>query len=380
MVLSEMILLILSRRPNSTSELRGNSVDGARGGGYKQPQRVPRKRRKVYTMIKHLLLGGVLLSALAVSAPAQYDGWAHAGALWILTTPEGADLPATAAETNFPLLVRLNQGNFDFAQAKASGADIRFSAEGKPLAFQIEEWDAARGVASIWVRIPAIKGNARQEIKLHWGKADAASASSGQAVFNATNGYVSVMHLGEATDPLLDEVGTIFPTNAGTTVCRGMIGQGRSFTAGTGVFCGKNITTFPAGASPHSTEFWARPLVGHRRIIMWGGRPPLSSVQVLMSGVPYRFQTWTEGSGGGNVNGSNTVALAQWHHVAFTYRDGEPRLYVNGVLDAAARGRNPMALTNPLAMYLGAEWGSFAYCFKGDLDEVRVSRVTRSAD
>ncbi|MEO2168283.1 MAG: DUF2341 domain-containing protein, partial [bacterium] len=48
---------------------------------------------------------------------------------------------------------------FDFSQAKPRGEDVRFSANGKPLAYQIERWDAAGGKAEVWVRIPTIKGN-----------------------------------------------------------------------------------------------------------------------------------------------------------------------------------------------------------------------------
>jgi hypothetical protein len=83
------------------------------------------------------------LLALMQPATAQYQGWQHSGPLVILTTPDGANLPATASEENFPLLVRLNQRTFDFRQAKPNGDDIRFSGGGKPLAYQIEEWDAA---------------------------------------------------------------------------------------------------------------------------------------------------------------------------------------------------------------------------------------------
>ena len=120
-------------------------------------------------MIKSLMIGVMMFLAILETVSAQYQGWQHFGSLYLLTTPEGANLPATASEENFPLLVRLNKDSFNFNQAKAGGDDIRFSAEGKPLAYQIEDWDAVAGTASIWVRIPNIKGNARQEIKIYWG-------------------------------------------------------------------------------------------------------------------------------------------------------------------------------------------------------------------
>ena len=121
--------------------------------------------------------------------------------------------------------MRLHKDFFDFSQAKADGEDIRFStSSGAPLAYQIEEWDAAQGTASIWVRLPTIKGNARQEIRLHWGKADAASESNGTAVFNESNGYLSVWHM---NDPVKDEVGTLESKDVGTTATAGMIGPAR---------------------------------------------------------------------------------------------------------------------------------------------------------
>jgi len=130
-------------------------------------------------------------AAQAGQAPAAYPGWQHSGSVYLLTTPEGANPPATASEDNFPVLLRLNKDFFDFSQAKANGEDIRFATSaGTPLAYQIDDWDVGAGTASIWVRIPTIRGNERQEIKLYWGKAEAPSESSGSAVFNESNGYL----------------------------------------------------------------------------------------------------------------------------------------------------------------------------------------------
>jgi len=78
----------------------------------------------------------ITLAAYASETPAPYPGWQHSGSLFILTTPEGANLPASASEDGFPLLVRLDKDWFDFSQAKANGEDIRFAAStGAPLAW-----------------------------------------------------------------------------------------------------------------------------------------------------------------------------------------------------------------------------------------------------
>ncbi|MFO7906557.1 MAG: hypothetical protein R6U98_28125 [Pirellulaceae bacterium] len=89
---------------------------------------------------------GLLLIGLTVARAAE---WQHAGALYIITTPDGADLPDGAAEKDFPLLVRLSNNTFDFSQAGAGGEDIRFHDEaGNALAYEIEAWDAAAGAAT----------------------------------------------------------------------------------------------------------------------------------------------------------------------------------------------------------------------------------------
>jgi hypothetical protein len=78
-------------------------------------------------VIRHMMVSMAILLVLWGRASAQYPGWQHSGSLYILTTPEGANLPASASEDGFPLLVRLHKDFFDFSQAKAQGEDIRFS-------------------------------------------------------------------------------------------------------------------------------------------------------------------------------------------------------------------------------------------------------------
>ena len=314
-------------------------------------------------------------ASLAIHMPvqAQYPGWQHTGPLSILTTPEGANLPATASEENFPLLVRLGKGTFDFSQAMAHGEDIRFSAAGKPLVYQIEEWDAAQGRASIWVRIPLIKGNTRQEIKLHWGKVAAVSESNGKAVFHTDDSYACVMHLSDPINPAKEETGTLAPTNMGAVPCPGVIGKALNFVYGRpAVICGENITNFPTGNSPSSTELWFKdnkmPGPWGSRFVCWGFQGSGSS---LLIGVlsPLHIQAGLDCRG--------PVVLGQWYHVVHTYNpDGTQKVYVNGQLNASAKA--PMDFKNPTRMYIASWWRNWeSDC---DVDEVRVSRVTRSAD
>jgi hypothetical protein len=326
-------------------------------------------------MMKPTLLGTIVLALLLQTASAQYQGWQHSASLYLLTTPEGANLPATASEEGFPLLVRLNKDWFDFSQAKGKGEDIRFaSAAGAPLAYQIEQWDAAEGTASIWVRIPGIKGNARQEIKMYWGKADAKSESNGSAVFNASNGYLSVWHM---DDPVQDEVGTLESKDTGTTPSAGIIGQSRRFSVGKGITCGENITSYPTGSSPHTSEAWFKAEQPNATVLAWGNEAGQGKVMMQFFNPPHvKMECYFSGA---DVRGDSTLATSQWIHVAHAFKNGESRVYVNGVLDGVSTSTGaPLAIKSPARMYIGGWYGN--YRFVGDIDEVRISKVTRSAD
>ncbi|MCY2954806.1 MAG: DUF2341 domain-containing protein [Planctomycetota bacterium] len=326
-------------------------------------------------MKRTFVQSALMLLMLLGTTYAQYPGWQHSGSIYILTTPEGANLPASASEDGFPLLVRLHKDFFDFSQAKAQGEDIRFSTSvGVPLAYQIEEWDAAGGAASIWVRIPTIKGNSRQEVKLHWGKADAGSESSGKPVFNESNGYLSVWHM---NDPVKDEVGTLESKDVGTTATTGVVGQARHFAGKQGVFGGDKIADYPSGASSHSSEAWFRPEKPNGRVLAWGNEQAQGKVVMHYLSPPHvKMECYFSGA---DVAGSSTIPMTQWVHVVNTYQKGDSRVYVNGVLDGVSTTPSaPLSIKSPARMWIGG-WYS-VYDFVGDIDEVRISKVTRSAD
>jgi hypothetical protein len=316
----------------------------------------------------------VLIMSMVSKAHAQYEGWKQEGTLTILTTPEGANLPATTSEDNFPLLVRLSQANFDFQQAKTGGEDIRFSSAGQPLAYQIEMWDATKGSATIWVRIPQIKGNAKHEFKMHWGKADAASESNGTAVFNASNSYSSVHHMG---DTLVDEIGTTKPENIGTTATDGLIGRARNFEAGKGIQCGTAITGLPTGAGPFSTSVWIRPSAFGKVVLGWGAQQAQGKVIMnLVSPPRIRMECYF---GGGDVMGNTAILKSDWTHIVHTYQAGSAKLYINGVLDNT-NTNGTMKIPDSTRFDIGGFVPTDRFNFVGDMDAVSISKVVRSAD
>lgn len=326
-------------------------------------------------------------AALVGNAFAQYTGWTYSDSLFIITTPDGANIPASASETGFPLLVRLDKEFFKFSQASTGGADIRFSTpSGTALPFQIEEWDAANGKASIWVRIPTITGNSRQAIKMYWGNSAATSASNGAAVFDTANGFAGAWHFGDniedATQNNLDGA------NNSTTSQAGMIGGARLFgtTMGMeirqpgGLSDGK-VTCMPSGnqdrtlsAWIHGSSFegtnWASASIGG-----WGQDNVSLGLSIMtMTGLGmFKFHIY------GPDPASNTlVPLNQWHHVALSISGNNIRFYMDGVLDKEAP-IGTLATPSPTAVVVGNHGGARGP-FQGALDEVRFESAGRSKD
>ena len=83
--------------------------------------------------------------------------WKYSKQLYLNTTATGADVSGTV--TDFPVLVRLNSGTFNFAEAKVNGDDIRFTkSDGlTPLLYEVEQWDATAGQAAVWVKVDTVR-------------------------------------------------------------------------------------------------------------------------------------------------------------------------------------------------------------------------------
>jgi hypothetical protein len=301
-----------------------------------------------------------------------YGDWAHSGSLFILTTPEGADLPTGLTVTNFPLLVRLDKNNFDFTQLQPDGRDLRFTdADGIALSFQIENWQASEGTASVWVKIPLITGNSTQEIRMFWGNSGAANESNGKSVFNAENGYASVIHM---DGPLRDSASSIVPTNSGTTVTTGMIGNCRRFIDDQGIHCGSTITSLPGRSGPFSTQAWVRPQTVNTTVLGWGVEQAQGKIVMqLPSPLHVSMDCYF---GGANVKSTNTLPVGDWIHIVHTYQSGSARLYVNGAL-SGTNSEGTMNVPRPAKLEIGG-WNQ-DYDFQGEIDEVRISNVVRSA-
>ena len=343
------------------------------------------------------------LFAFAIAALAgPYDAWTQNRAIRLNTGVTGANVAGNV--TGFPVLIRLTPAESTiFVQAKAGGADLRFSKTNDSiLRYQIERWDATARRAEIWVKVDTVKGNdSAQSIRMFWGNAAATSESNGAAVFDSAAGYLDVWHLGDAAGtaarPNAVAGGlTATPVSfaAGYQPRAGAIGLADSLSGGSNAdstsFLRINEGTattrynFPQGSFTYTA--WIRPTV-------IGNFPRLISLVSEDAGVNRIFVSFSGGNLIGRVwgtashptNSSVAPPVGQWQHVAMTVSRGPEqdttRLYHNGA-EVAMSVHNPMPDAERNYVRIGKDYintGSDE-TYNGLVDEARLSRVTRSAD
>ncbi len=128
-----------------------------------------------------------------------------------------------------------------------------------------------------------------------------------------------------------------------------------------------------------TVELWVKPstLTGYRTYVhkaeagTWNGGYGMSSFGDIVQWYPVSWST-------DRVNSpAATLTLDTWTHLAGTYDGTTSRLYVNGVevASTAVTGAIP---SNAFNLFIGGD-GGVNYPFGGDMDEVRIWNVARSA-
>ena len=333
-------------------------------------------------------------------AAGQYAGWKHSGRMYIVTTPEGADLPATAVEKDFPLLVRLHSDFFDFDQARPGGEDIRFSQSGKPLSYQVEQWDSANGKAVIWVRVPTIRGNAQQAIRMHWGHDLAASESDGEKVFRVSEGFAGVWHLGDVLeDATSNNLDAFRRPDLPATPTKGIAGGAQEFGVNKLLVVrqpnsrqDRRVTCMPAGNADRTMSAWVYPTSFEGRnwasasIGGWGEpergqKPNMGLSYMTLTGTgQHRFHLY-----GFDPRCEKKLPLGEWHHIGLSVSEDRVRFYLDGVLQRTIDNnrreveRLGTLRTPRLTPVDLGDHGNGRGPFNGSLDEVRFESIARSA-
>ncbi|MDB5048990.1 MAG: hypothetical protein JWO30_2061, partial [Fibrobacteres bacterium] len=313
--------------------------------------------------------------------------------VYINTTASGANI--TTPQSNYPLLIRLTNGNFNFAQARSDGGDLRFAdGTGALLSYEIERFDAVNKLAEIWVSVPTVYGNNNSQwFNMYWGKAAGSSLSSGAAVFSAAGGYAGVWHLNEdgSTTALaykdasgLGNNGTgVALTN--TSDVTSLVGIGTNFATASnqGVSVPSTPNLHPSGAM--TIQVWLNS-TSQTAFHRFAGRPFTSSTSPYTEFDLEYDGTATKASFSLNIGGTeasytttSTMSTGNWYLLAGVYDGAAQKVYLNGAMEtSAARSGSVGDYAQPFS--IGKYYHDNNSNFDGKLDEVRLSTTARSTD
>ena len=331
----------------------------------------------------------LLLPRLSAAAEASWwnDDWTYRKPITLDTTGKGANISQSAGR--MPLLIRLHPGNFQFDGVTKTGSDLRFiGSDGKtPLNYQIESFDPVMGVAQIWLDVPDLPNSGQQTIWMYYGNSKAPALSSGPASFDAD--YTLVYHFDEPTGtPPKDATayGNNAVSGAVRTVDGGIAGNAARFD-------GTTVLTLPPASSldiKHAGDFtfsaWIKlDALPTTSTLIYGHRQDGKALLVGIDG----GSPFVEVDGGPQPLRSTAgqpLKAGQWTHLAVTATGGQIALYVDGhpyaSLAAALPALSGSATVGgdiPAAPASATSAAVPFAAFVGEMDELRLSRVARSA-
>ncbi|HEY4375315.1 MAG TPA: DUF2341 domain-containing protein [Burkholderiales bacterium] len=317
-----------------------------------------------------LLLAAFLLLPLPAKAWWNKD-WTSRKQVTLNTSDSGVATKQALAQVVIPL--RLHSGDFEFTDAKPDGADLRFIAadDKTPLKYHIEQFDSVSGLAVIWVQVPQLAPNAKdQKIWMYYGNDKATPGDDAKGSYDSAT--LAVLHFGEKGPPPKDV--SSYSQAAGTVTAQlgtpGLLGNGVTFNGNAMVqlAAAPGLKTQPAGALTFSA--WIKPaeVAGNATIVTWGEGEGTLALRV-------RDGKLVASLGGTESPPAGDVKAGAWQHVGIIVSD-HLAVYLNGaeVGQAAAR---PAELSG--ALTLGADAGG-ASGYKGDMDEVMLLNAGRSPD
>jgi biopolymer transport protein ExbB len=305
------------------------------------------------------------------------NDWSFRKSITIDTTPKGGNIAESAGRV--PLLIRLHSGNFQFDGLQDSGADIRFVAadDKTPLNYHIEQYDPVLGVALVWVDVPQFPAGAAQNIWMYYGNKKAPDGAKPAETFDPD--YTLVYHFGGVSGTPPKDL-TAYANNAQNAPARivedGIVGKAAQFDGKAPL----NLAASPSLAIPAGGKFtfsaWVKPAALAPQTLLFARRDGANGLLIgLDNGVP--FAEVDGGAAPARTPASAPIAASQWTHIAVTADGTNLTLYVGGHQVAQIAAVLP-ALNVP-AVVGGDVAGGTGGAYVGEIDELRLSKVARSA-
>ncbi len=297
--------------------------------------------------------------------------------------------PVGTTLNDFPALVRLSTAIPDFRYSDfnlPNGGDLRFfDANGNLVPHEIDTWNEG-GESLVWVKVPSLDVNTM--LTARYGCIGEPPRVAAKDVWD--DDYVGVWHLGESELPMKESSGT-------TTDFTSMTGTGIVFAAagavGGAVDFARGVQSRRLVAQDHykldgftqfTLEAWTFQTNRAGSVGILAKRTNSSSaISYFMydNGSKTTFLVSTNGTTRLEVPDAMRVKppLNAWTHQAYTFAAGLVSGYKNGTTTGSGTLAAETIHSGSTPLVLGNFDQTDSRNFPGRIDEVRISRVARSA-
>jgi biopolymer transport protein ExbB len=327
-------------------------------------------------ILKLALMVWLLVLSLSGTAFAWWnDDWTLRKKITLDTTSTGVSISDPIGTS--VLLVRLHDGDFQFANAKDDGGDIRFVTEDDKtlLPYHIEKFDSLLNEAFVWVRIPDLKPGTKTTFWLYYGNSGpkAIKADDPKGTYGADT--TLVYHFAEHGQPPIDST-----KSANNAQDPGIPDDG-SFI-GTGLrLDGQKTVTIPASPSLNWAEgaavtwsAWVKFGANQPDATIFSRRDGGNAFRVgADNGIP--FVEITGAAGIQKSPAGTPVQPNTWHHLAVVADGSKLTLFLDGDQYAVLNAHIP-ALNSPLTIGKDPTAG---IGLNGGVDELELANVARPA-
>lgn len=318
-----------------------------------------------------------LLLALIVAPSNAYAWWDDA---WTARKELSVDTSATGYGLNgelneFPVLVRLHEGVLDFTQVAPDGSDLRFVAEDDktPLKFHVEKFDAIFNLGFVWVQVPKLAPGQTQKIWMYYGNAAAPKGSEPQQTWDAAQ--IAALHFAERGTPASDStVNANNALSAPASVESALIGTGARFEGRVGIAIAASPSLAALAGDARTWSMWAKPSAAAQDALLFTQRDAGADLTIgLAAGIPY------VATGGQQAVATAALDTTNWHQIAAVADGSTLLLYVDGAQVASVSAALPALSGASVIGASSAQLGDGIQAYSGELDELTVARVARSA-
>jgi biopolymer transport protein ExbB len=266
----------------------------------------------------------------------------------------------TPAITQFPVLVRLHSGNFDFTTANVDGSDIRFIAadDKTELKYHIEKYDAVNELAVIWVQIPKIDASEKDaHFWLYSGNDKVTATTDTKTSLDANT--VTAFHFSEKS--LLQDSSSsgLLATGEITLQKAGLIAESATFSGKS-----MNIPANPAvkqeAGAGYTWSAWIKPTALPQQASLYSQG---KAINLKIDG-----QKLSLTIGASTVSGGE-IKAATWQYVAFALEGGKASIYINGI-SVGSGDATVSDVTSDIKIGEG---------YTGEVDELEIANISRSA-